>query len=884
MMILAAMANENSLTPMMEQYFKIKDKNRDAILFFRLGDFYEMFYEDARLVSSILDIALTSRQKVPMCGVPYHAANSYITKLLRLGYKVAICEQVEDPAMARGIVKREVVKVLTPGTALEIEIEEARESTVIAALEWEKNTWGLAFLDLSAGELKSLEGNMGDEKQLWDELFKIYPKEIIFSEKAAPSLKDKLNAHGLSSVSLTPVDSWLFEFYQASKTLKEHFEVESLAGFGLEGKQLAVSVAGGLLSYVKKIRQDSLKVIRNLSYLQAGASLILDSATVRNLELVRNLQDGKIKGTLLEVMDFTITPMGGRLLKSWLLRPSNRKEEIENRLASVAEALEATITRSEIRKCLKEVQDLDRLIGKISLKAAQPRDLVALKNSLKQLPRLEQLLDGLKTALFEESKSNWDRATDVVEHIEEAILDEPAFILTEGGIIKDGFNHELDDLRKISRSGMTFIAQLESEERARTGINSLKVRFNRVMGYYIEVSKPNLHLIPSDYIRKQTLVSSERFLTPELKEYEEKVLHAKEKINQLEFNLFVEVRNKVALETNRLQLIARRLALLDVLFGLAELAAKRNYTRPTIREDDIIRIEEGRHPVVEVSLGTESFIPNDAYLDRESHQILIITGPNMGGKSTYLRQVGLIALMAQMGSFVPAKTAEIGLVDRIFTRIGAMDFLNIGQSTFMVEMLETANILHNSTAGSLILLDEVGRGTSTFDGLSIAWAVAEFLHEGTGARPRTLFATHYHELTELAQTMSRIKNYQVAVREWQDSVVFLKKIIPGPSDRSYGIHVAKLAGLPKSVLDRAREILINLEKLELSESGPPRFAYNRNLNINKDQLLLFPAEREMAVLKEIAEELNEIEIACLTPLEALSLLARLQNKIKDNQH
>ena len=871
------MANDTSLTPMMEQYFRIKELHRDALLFFRLGDFYEMFYEDAKIAAPILDIALTSRQKVPMCGVPYHAVNSYLPKLLRQGFKVAMCEQVEDPKAAKGVVRREVIKVLTPGTAVEIELEEAKESAYIASLAFTDDGWGLALVDLAAGEVRTLEGAWAEAKLLADELFKAAPKEILYPEGAEDALRRVLPPDGSNGASLSPAEGWLFDPPQAARVVLEHFGAKSLAGFGLEDKARAVAATGALIAYVKKVRQDSLALVHRLSYLNAASHLVLDATTVRNLELVRNLRDGKLKGTLLDVIDFTVTAPGGRLLRSWLLRPLRDVTEIAARQDAVAEGLGATIARREIRETLKGVHDLERLVGKIALAAAHPRDLVALKLSLAPLPAIEHEVRAFSSGPFKEVAGRWDNAADVAALIDQGILDEPAFLLTEGGIIKDGWNAELDDLRSVSRSGKGFIAQLESRERERTGIGSLKVRYNKVFGYYIEVTKPHLDRVPADYMRKQTLVNSERFLTPELKEYEEKVLHAEERIGLLEHRLFLEVLETVARETLRLQRMAADIAALDVLLALAECAARRGYVRPTVDEGDAILIEAGRHAVIETSQA-EPFIPNDLELDAAANQILIITGPNMGGKSTFLRQAALIVLLGQMGAFVPAKSATIGLVDRIFTRIGAMDFLSVGQSTFMVEMLETAAILHNATARSLILLDEVGRGTSTFDGLSIAWAVAERLHEREDVRPKTLFATHYHELTELALTLPRIKNYHVSVREWKDEVVFLRKIVAGPSDRSYGIHVAKLAGIPRDVIDRAREILFNLEKQELDETGLPRLARRTRPSGDRSQMMLFAEDREFALLRELKEEIEGLDLASLTPLEALNILAGLKGR------
>ncbi len=870
-----------ALTPMMEQYFRVKALHPDALLFFRLGDFYELFYEDARTGSRALEIALTSRQNAPMCGVPFHAVDSYAARLLKQGFKVAICEQVEDPRAAKGVVRREIVKVLTPGTAVEIDLEGGKEGVFVAALHSGPSGWGLALADLAAGEIRTLEGEASDAKPLVDELFKASPREVVVPAGEEASLLDVLDRGGLGRVPRSSVEAWTFEAGYARQTLLDHFHTAGLQGFGLEDRPRAAAAAGALLHYLKGVRRDSVSLIGRLSLVRPSDRLILDAATVRNLELVAGARGGRDGGSLLETIDLTITAMGGRMLRDWLLRPLTDRSAIEARLDAVQGFLDAPMARGELRRVLKGILDLERLTSRISLGAAHPRDCVALRKSLLPLPEARAALEGVGGALLQGVRAGWDDAADVAELIGRAILDEPAFLLTEGGIIRDGFNAELDDLRSVSRSGKGFIVDLEKRERERTGIGSLKVRFNRVAGYYIEVTKPNLPQVPADYIRKQTLVSCERFLTPELKAYEEKVLDAEERIGQIEARLFQEVREAVARETRRLQAAASVIARLDVLAGLAELAARRGYARPSIDEGEALEIIGGRHPVVE-AVGAEPFIPNDLRLDRESEQILIITGPNMGGKSTYLRQTALIAILAQMGSFVPAASASIGLLDRVFTRIGASDFLSAGQSTFMVEMLETAAILHSATPRSLILLDEIGRGTSTFDGLSIAWAVAEHLHDDERARAKTLFATHYHELTELALTLPRIRNYHVAVDERGGQVVFLRRIVPGPSDRSYGIHVAQLAGLPPAVIGRAREILFNLEKAELDEAGSPRLAYaqGRSRAADKRQMWLFGEDRRSAALEEVAEALTGLDTGAVTPLEALNLLNRLVERLR----
>ena len=870
------MAKKKSATPMMEQYHRIKKQYQDALLFFRLGDFYEMFFEDAKTAAPVLEIALTSRHKVPMCGVPYHAAHSYLVKLLRKGFKVAICEQVEDAKQALGVVKRDVVKVLTPGTAVELELEEEKENTYIASLFMPDQEWGLALIDFASGEMKTTQGELSS--MLADELFKIYPKEIIYPEDQSDEVERILARSGMNSVARSPQEEWVFDFTQAKNLLLDHFQVKSLDGYGLGSKNLSISASGALLYYLRNLRKDSLSLVHGLSYVQSSLHMILDATSIKNLELTKNLRDGRIQDSLLDVIDFTVTSMGGRLLRYWLLHPLLDKKEIERRLETVDEFLSQTIERQELRIGLKDIFDLERLTGKISLAVANAKDLVALKRSLLPLPQIQSVIRSFASEKMKKIQKDWDNAIDIVELIESALLDEPSFLLTDGGIIKQGYNRELDELREISLSGKTFITQMERKEREQAGISSLKIRYNKVFGYYIDVTKPNLHLVPPDYIRKQTLVNSERFITPELKEYEEKVLNAEQKIGELEYHLFLEVREKISQEKERLQKIATCIALLDVLSCLAELASQHSYKRPSVSEEEGIKIVEGRHPVIEVT-NDEPFIPNDTLLDREANQILIVTGPNMGGKSTYLRQVALICILAQMGSFVPASEAEIGLVDRIFTRIGAMDFLSVGHSTFMVEMLETANILNNATNNSLILLDEIGRGTSTFDGLSIAWAVAEYLHDKQDVQAKTLFATHYHELTELELTMERVKNYHVSVKEWKEDIIFLRKIVPGASDQSYGIHVARLAGIPRSVIERAKEILFNLEKQELDDAGLPRIAYGSSPERDKSQFLLFQEERDQEFLEEMKQEIESLDLETLSPLEALNLLSDLKDKI-----
>jgi DNA mismatch repair protein MutS len=876
------MPAKKAITPMMEQYLSIKQKYPDSLLFFRLGDFYEMFYEDAKKASPVLEIVLTSRQKVPMCGIPYHAAESYLTKLLKHGFKVAICEQVEDAKYAKGVVKRDVVKVLTPGTAIELNIEEARENTFVSSLVFEDDAWGLAVIDLVSGQLNTAQSDSQARRILADDLYRFSPKEIIYPQGQESRVDDILQHNNLGAIMKSPQEDWLYDLAQARNILMDQFQVKSLEGYGLDEKPFAVSAAGALLYYLKNLRKDSLLLIHRMAYIQPFQHMVLDTSTIKNLELVKNLRDGKRTDSLLDILDYTGTSMGARLLKSWLLQPLRDVDAIELRLESVAELLGSTIQRHELRDTLKDIYDLERLTGKISLGVANARDLIALHNSLIPLPQLQEFLGSFSSRRLKEILDSWDNAQDIVDLIEKSIKEDPSYSITDGGIIKEGYNLELDELRKISHSGKSFITQLEKKEKERTGISSLKIRYNKVFGYYIDVTKTNLSMVPQDYIRKQTLVNSERFITQELKEYEDKVLNAEERIGELEYHLFLEIREQIAAEAARLQNLAFNIATLDVLSSLAELAAQKNYRKPIVNSDEAIKILGGRHPVIEET-NEEPFVPNDVYLNRDEDQILIVTGPNMGGKSTYLRQVALICILAQMGSFVPAEEAEIGVVDRIFTRIGAMDFLTVGQSTFMVEMLEAANILNNTTSQSLILLDEIGRGTSTFDGLSIAWAIAEYLHENENTRAKTLFATHYHELTELSLTLERIKNFHVSVKEWKDEIIFLRKIVPGPSDQSYGIHVAKLAGIPRLVIERAKEILFNLEKKELDDAGVPKIAYHSSARKNKSQLLLFQEDREREMLEKLREEIIKCDLNVLTPLEALNLLDKLQNKLRNRE-
>jgi len=854
------------LTPLMRQYRQVKQRYPDAILFFRVGDFYEMFYEDAIEGSRLLEIALTSRDKhkadqVPLCGVPYHAATSYIAKLLRVGRAVAVCDQVEDPQTAKGLVRREVVRVYTPGTLIEPDLLAAGEPNYLAAIAPGPSGAGVAWLDLSTAEFRVLELRAPWTDAVRDELLRIEPREILVPDEEAERLRATI---GPIVAAITPVPTSTFHRAAAHALLLEHFRVASLAGFGCDDKPLAVSAAGALLQYVTATQPGaSLSHVTRMQVSAQGGTMLLDRATQRNLELVRRAVDGQVSGSLLSVLDRTVTPMGARLLREWILRPLTDLAQIAARQEAVGDFHGHLDRRSRLRTSLRGVADLERLMSRIVLGVANARDLCALKDSIAAVPAITRVLAACTAPLLRERAEAWDDLAQLAAKIEQAIHPEPPASVKDGGLIRDGYNADLDDLRAISRDGKTWIAQIELQERQRTGIDSLKVRYNQVFGYYIEVTKANLSRVPAHYVRKQTLVNAERFITPELKALEDKVLGAEDRIRALEYELFDGLRREAAGSAPRVQTLARTLALADALASLAEGAAEGGYCRPELTTDDLLIIKDGRHPVLERQDLPGGFIPNDVLLGGPDHRLLIITGPNMAGKSTYLRQTALIVLMAQMGGFVPAKSAVIGLVDRIFTRIGAADNLVEGQSTFMVEMTETANILHHATSRSLIILDEIGRGTSTFDGLSIAWAVAEHLADRNRIGARTLFATHYHELTDLARTHTGVRNYNVAVRERGEEILFLRKIVEGGADRSYGIHVARLAGLPGDVVTRAEEVLKRLESGSAQEI-PAHLA--------PDPTLPPP--------HPILEEVRQMDLFSMTPLEAMNKLAEIKERLE----
>jgi DNA mismatch repair protein MutS len=872
----------------MRQYLDAKQQYRDAILFFRMGDFYEMFYEDALVAARSLDLTLTSRSKdsqgssIPMCGVPYHAADTYVARLVKKGFRVAICDQVEDPRKAKGVVRREIVRVVSPGTLTDAQHLDERAPAFLLGICQSRAqgrppapsgaaTLGVALLDLTTGEFScaEYEGSSGVQA-LADEVMVLRPREIV--APADLDLGSVFLEGATDRLPVTRVDPWLFDHEPARRRLLNQFRTTGLQGFGLEEHAHAISAAGALLHYLQDTQKADLAHVRAITYKTSADCLVIDAVTLKHLELVESMEGGR-DGTLLHEIDRTLTPMGGRLLRAWLLRPLVSLDRIRDRLDAVEEFAFRTTDRGKLRDVLKAVHDLERLVARAALGTAGPRDLVGLKQSVAAVPRVRQALGACEAPLIGSLVSALDDLTDIRDDIDRSLVDEPGALLREGGYIRDGHDAELDDLRRISRSGKQVIAELEERERQRTGISSLKVRYNRVFGYYIEVSKSNLHAVPPDYHRKQTIAGGERFITPALKEHEERVVGADERILEREIVLFEELRARTAAEASRIQETARALAALDVLAGLAETATLCNYIKPHVHDGDDLAIADGRHPVVERRC-SGAFVPNDASLDGTSQQLVILTGPNMGGKSTYLRQTALICAMAQAGSFVPATRAKIGVLDRIYARVGASDNITRGQSTFMVEMQETANILHGASSRSLVVLDEIGRGTATFDGLSIAWAVAEHLATSSRGRPKTLFATHYHELTDLADALPGVVNAHVAVREWQDDIVFLHKIVPGRSDRSYGIQVARLAGMPEAVIGRARAILTALERDELARGGRP--SISGTPVEPQQQLGLFQTAGADPAAEQVAARLRDLDINSTTPLEALSLLSQLK--------
>lgn len=876
---------ETELSPLMRQYREVKHIYQDAIVFFRVGDFYEMFYEDAEIASKLLSIALTSRDKfsanpVPLCGVPHHAATGYIAKLLKAGRTVALCDQVEDPKSAKGLVRREVVRLYTPGTLTDTELLPSAESMFLVAIASPAQLtqhmcaaqFGLAALDSSTGEFWVMEfSGEAASADLLDELYRIEPRELLYPSALPPSVQSGLQS--IRGARLCRQDAASFNLADAQHLLHEHFGVASLDGFGCRGLTLGIQAAGTVMRYVRDTQpRTDLHHIARLQIRHGHHAMHLDGATIRNLELLKSLSEGRQEATLLAVLEKTVSAMGGRLLREWIVRPLLHPAAIHARHEAVADLVKGMSVRMSIRTALRTVQDLMRLSSRISMGSATPRELLALQQSVLILPQLRVLLSTLKAPLLQELAQGWDELTDVQELIARTILPDAPTTIREGGIIQDGYHGSLDELRRICREGKQWIAKLELQERAQTGIESLKIRFNHIFGYYIEVTKANAARVPARYIRKQTLANAERFTTTALKELEGRVTGADLKLIVLEQELFEQIRAQLAKESPRLQAMGSALAVLDVLAGLAETAAIHRYVRPELHEEGTIRIVEGRHPVVEYLSSSEGFIPNDTYLDLDHDRLIVLTGPNMAGKSTYLRQIALIVLLAQIGSFVPARSAEIGVVDRIFTRVGASDNLAAGQSTFMVEMTETAQILHGATHRSLIILDEIGRGTSTYDGLSIAWSVAEYILDRNRLGARTLFATHYHEMTELAQQREGVKNYTVLVKERNEQVLFLRKIVEGGADRSYGIHVAQLAGLPPAVITRAREVLAQLESGHSSSNRPLLNADGSTVQRLPDPTLPTP--------HPMIDEVRQMDLFSMTPLQALNRLADLQRRLE----
>ena len=881
----APAAAAKGTTPAMRQYLEAKRQYPDALVFFRMGDFYEMFYDDAVTAAGVLELTLTSRSKdrsgreIPMCGVPWHAGDTYLARLVRKGFRVAVCEQVEDPRKARGVVRREVVRVVSPGTFTDAAALEACEPAFLVAVarscEGAATVFGLATADLSTGELRVTEHRGASATGATvDELATLRPREILL-----PRDLDATSLPGLEHVNvpITAAEPVLFKLDQALRALVEQLGTASLEGFGLSAEQhpAAIQAAGGLVQHLRDTQKAELEHLRTLEFRTRADHLVIDAATFDHLEILEGAE-GRRSGSLLAELDLTGTPMGGRLLRAWLQRPLAAREPVIDRLDAVEDLLRQVATRGRLRADLARVQDLERLIARVALGTAGPRDLAALGRSIGVVPAVRARAAELQAPLIGMLRDGLDELRDVHDRIAGTLVDDPPALARDGGFIRDGVDGDLDELRAISRDARHAIAAMEAAERERTGIASLKIRFNRVFGYYIEVSAANLHAVPDDYHRKQTIANGERYVTPALKDYEEKALGADERLIEREQAIFDDLRRSVLAEADRIQRCARALATIDVLAALAETAARRNYVKPRVRDDGELEIADARHPVVEDR--TESFVPNDVRLNEADHQVVVLTGPNMGGKSTYLRQTAIIVLMAQAGSFVPARAATLPIIDRIFARIGAADNLARGQSTFMVEMQETAKIMHQATSRSLVLLDEIGRGTATFDGLSIAWAVAEHLATNPKARPRTLFATHYHELTDLADLHDGVVNYHVAAREWQDDIVFLRKVEPGRSDRSYGIQVARLAGLPPATVARARTILAGLERDELSRGGRPSFSGAPSEPAG--QLGLF-REAPPSIHRDVAERIAALDLDRLTPLEALVLLGELKEALAD---
>lgn len=878
------------LTPMMQHYLKTKEENKDCILFYRLGDFYEMFFEDAITVSKELELTLTGKscgleERAPMCGVPYHAVDSYLNRLVARGYKVAICEQVEDPKLAKGMVKREVTRIVTPGTNIDAQALDETKNNYIMCIVYLGDKYGVSTADITTGDYYVTE--VESERKLMDEITRFAPSEIICNEPFYMSGVDISDMKNRLGISVCALESWYFADEQAKDTLLSHFHVASLEGLGLNDYVCGVIASGALLRYLYETQKNSLSNMTSIKPYSTGKYMIIDSSTRRNLELVETLREKQKRGSLLWVLDKTKTAMGARMLRSFVEQPLIEKGKIEERYDAIEELNQNVITREELREYLNPIYDLERLVTRVTYQTASPRDLISFKNSIHMLPPIKNLLLDFKGKKLCSLQESLDPLEDIYQLIDQAIDEESPLTIREGGILKDGYNDEVDRLRKAKTEGKTWLADLEAKEREKTGIKNLKIKYNKVFGYYLEVSNSYKNMVPDYYMRKQTLTNAERYITPELKEMEDTILGAEDRLIQLEYELFREVRDQIAAEVVRIQKTAKSIANLDVLASLAVVAEQNNYCRPKLNETGVLDIKDGRHPVVEKMINNDMFIANDTHLDNGHNRIAIITGPNMAGKSTYMRQTALIVLMAQIGSFVPAKSANIGIVDRIFTRVGASDDLASGQSTFMVEMTEVANILRNATANSLLILDEIGRGTSTFDGLSIAWAVVEHISNPKLLGAKTLFATHYHELTELEGKLDNVHNYCIAVKENGDDIVFLRKIVQGGADKSYGIQVAKLAGIPDSVIERAKQIVEELSENDISdiaknisiESATPASKKKKAKldEVDLEQISLFDTVKD----DDIINELKELDLGNLTPIDALNKLYELQHKIKN---
>ena len=884
--------NENTtidikkLSPMMAEYVKTKQQYKDCILFYRLGDFYEMFFEDALTVTKELEITLTGKdcgleERAPMCGVPFHAAETYINRLIEKGYKVAICEQVEDPKKAKGLVKREVIRVVTPGTTLDAaSLDESKNNYLMSIVSMEDH-FGCAIADISTGDCFLTE--VDKPQKLLDEINKFVPAEIICNDAFFMSGVDTDDLKNRLGICVFPLDAWYFDDSLCKRTLKEHFHVNTLEGLGIQDYDIGVIASGALFLYLQETQKSALSHMAGIRPYAAEKYMLIDSSSCRNLELVETLREKNKRGSLLWVLDKTKTAMGARTLRSYVEQPLIDAQKINRRLEALEELNKSPMLRDEIREYLNPIYDLERLISRISYQSANPRDLIAFASSLEMLPHIRQILKDFKTPLLTELYEDMDPLEDIASLIKSAIVDEPPLAQKDGGIIREGYHEDVDKFRRSRTDGKKWLTELEVREKERTGIKSLKIKYNRVFGYSLEVTNSFKELVPENYIRKQTLTNAERYITQELKDLEDLILGAEDKLYALEYELFCEVRDKVGAEVVRIQKTAKAVAALDVFASLALVAQRNNYVRPKINESGVLDIKNGRHPVVEQMIEHDMFIANDTYLDNQKKRVSIITGPNMAGKSTYMRQTALIVLMAQIGSFVPADKANIGIVDRIFTRVGASDDLASGQSTFMIEMTEVANILRNATSRSLLILDEIGRGTSTFDGLAIAWAVIEHISDTKLCGAKTLFATHYHELTELEGKISGVNNYCIAVKEKGDDIVFLRKIVKGGADKSYGIQVAKLAGVPDSVICRAKELVEELSDADItaavkdltsSSKKKQKIVYDQ---VDMAQMSLFDTVQD----NDIVEEIRNLDMSHLTPMEAMNILYNLQNKIQN---